>query len=102
MPPVSQPPRGASGQVCRLRTAILNDTSLPACIGDRAVHAKRAIYQAAFFSAFRHLVQRNSLLVSFLWKVWPQLMQISRPLSFLPMPRLWRAEGVLGKSPADS
>jgi len=27
-------------------------------------------------------------------------MQISRPLSFLPMPRLWRAEPVLGKTAA--
>jgi hypothetical protein len=45
-------------------------------------------------------VQRSSLLVSFLWKVWPQLMQISRPLSFLPMPRLWRVEALLGKSQA--
>jgi hypothetical protein len=44
-------------------------------------------------------VQRSSLLVSFLWKVWPQLMQISRPLSFLPMPRLWRAEASVGKTP---
>jgi hypothetical protein len=51
------------------------------------------IVYAAFFSALRHLVQRSSLLVSFLWKVWPQLMQISRPLSFLPMPLIVASGG---------
>src|SRR5207253_4492489 len=65
--------------------------------------------QAAFFSAFRHFVQRSSLLVNFLWKVWPQLMQISRPLSFLPMTLIvasrgstWQKYGPAGPGTLDS
>jgi hypothetical protein len=53
---------------------------------DRSAGAGRGRAQAAFLSAFRHLVQRSSLLVSFLWNVCPQTMQISRPLSLRPIP----------------
>src|SRR5215813_11895576 len=114
MPPVSQPPNGASGHVCVLRTATLSGTAVnpsyvqhfsrgpdsrpraSACVrtdrnsgpdAGRCADTPPVRY-AAFFSALRHLVQRSSLLVNFLWKVWPQLMQISRPLSFLPMPMI--------------
>ena len=92
-------PPGCAGRCAREKPAVSPASPAPPRPGAKVARRPTAapaihpyfvlslrLRQAAFFSALRHLVQRNSLLVSFLWKVWPQLIQISRPLSFLPMP----------------
>jgi hypothetical protein len=78
--------RGAQPDASKCSVRAAADVRLAGAGARACERTTRRLTQAAFFSAFRHLVQRSSLLVSFLWKVWPQLMQISRPLSFLPMP----------------